>query len=151
MSLQNKKVFIAGAGGMVGGAIWRNLEQKGYRNLIRKSSVELNLINQAETEEFFAAEKPEIVFISAAKVGGILANDTYRAEFIYNNLMIEANTIHAAYRHGVEKLVFLGSTCIYPKFAPQPIAENALLSGYLEPTNEPYAVAKIAGIKLCEN
>lgn len=151
MDFRNKKVFIAGAGGMVGGAIRRNLEQKGYRNLISPRSTELNLIDQSATERFFAAEKPEIVILSAAKVGGILANDTFRADFIYENLMIEANTIHAAFRHETEKLVFLGSSCIYPKFAPQPMPENALLTGALEPTNEPYAVAKIAGIKLCEN
>jgi GDP-L-fucose synthase len=151
MDFRNKKVFVAGAGGMVGGAIWRNLEEKGYRNLIRRSSAELNLVNQAETERFFAAEKPEIVILAAARVGGILANNTFRAEFIYDNLLIEANTIHAAHRHAAEKLVFLGSSCIYPKFAAQPINENALLTGALEFTNEPYAVAKIAGIKLCEN
>lgn len=136
---------------MVGSAIVKELKKKDCQNIITKPSSELNLIRQAEVEKFFELEKPEIVIISAAKVGGILANDTFRAEFIYNNLMIEANIIEAAFRNNIEKLVFLGSSCIYPKFACQPIKEEELLSGYLEPSNEPYAIAKIAGIKLCEN
>lgn len=136
---------------MVGSAICRNLENSGYKNLLRPASSELNLINQAAVERFFEREKPQIVILSAAKVGGILANNLYRAEFIYNNLMIEANVINAAYRGGVEKLVFLGSSCIYPKYARQPMAEEELLAGKLEFTNEPYAIAKIAGIKLCES
>ncbi len=151
MSLKEKKVYIAGAGGMVGTAIKKNLTSKNYQNLLCPSSKELNLINQAEVQNFFSSEKPEIVIMSAAKVGGIAANNTYRAEFLYNNLMIEANVIEAARRQGVKKLIFLGSSCIYPKFAPQPIKEEDLLSGYLEFSNEPYAVAKIAGIKLCES
>lgn len=151
MDLSSKKVYIAGAGGMVGSAIERNLKSKNFRNLITKSSAELNLIKQTEVEDFFFKVKPEIVIMSAAKVGGILANDSYRAEFIYNNLMIEANVIHASHVNQVEKLIFLGSSCIYPKNAAQPIKEEYLLSGFLENTNEPYAVAKIAGIKLCES
>lgn len=151
MESQNKKVYIAGSSGMVGSAIKRNLENKGYQNLIDKTSKELDLINQAEVETFFSDEKPEVVILAAAKVGGILANSTYRAEFMYNNLMIEANVIHASYRHNVEKLIFLGSSCIYPKVTPQPMKEEQLLSGYLEETNELYAVAKIVGIKLCES
>lgn len=151
MNLRSKKIYIAGASGMVGRAIKRKLEDKGYKNLICKTSAELNLINQSEVEEFFFQAKPEIVILSAAKVGGILANNNYRAEFIYNNLMIESNVIHASYKNQVEKLLFLGSSCIYPKDAPQPIKEEYLLSGYLENTNEPYAIAKIAGIKLCES
>lgn len=136
---------------MVGSAITCELEKRGYKNLLLKNYPELNLIRQKEVEEFFEAEKPEIVIVAAAKVGGILANNTYRAEFIYDNLMIEANIIHNAYKAGVEKLIFLGSSCIYPKLAPQPLKEEYLLSDYLEFTNEPYAIAKIAGIKLCEN
>ncbi len=136
---------------MVGSAIVRHLKHSGYTNLIGKSSEELNLINQKEVETFFSREKPEIVILSAGKVGGIAANDTFRAEFIYNNLMIEANVIHSSYKENVKKLIFLGSSCIYPKFAAQPIKEEELLSDFLEPTNEPYAIAKIAGIKLCEN
>jgi len=151
MSFQNKKIYIAGANGMVGSAVVRELKKKNCGNLLTPSSYDLNLIRQAEVENFFAQEKPEIVIVSAAKVGGILANDTFRAEFIYNNLMIEANIIQAAFENGAEKLVFLGSSCIYPKFAAQPMKEEELLSGYLEFTNEPYAIAKIAGIKLCEN
>lgn len=151
MNDKNTKIYIAGASGMVGGAIKRHLEHSGYTNLIGRTSKELNLINQQEVENFFSREKPEVVVLSAGRVGGILANDTYRAEFIYNNLMIEANVIHASHRHAVRKLVFLGSSCIYPKFAAQPIKEEELLADYLEPTNEPYAIAKIAGIKLCEN
>ncbi len=148
---KNTKIYLAGSTGMVGGAIKRHLEHLGYTNLIGRTSKELNLINQTEVESFFLQEKPEIVLLSAGRVGGILANDTYRAEFIYNNLMIEANVIHASHAHAVKKLIFLGSSCIYPKFAAQPIKEEELLAGYLEPTNEPYGIAKIVGIKLCEN
>lgn len=151
MNSRNKKIHIAGSTGMVGSAVLRLLEKSGYNNLICRTSKELNLINQAEVEDFFSREKPEIVILSAGKVGGILANDTFRAEFIYDNLMIEANVIHASYKHAAEKLIFLGSSCIYPKFAEQPIKEEELLTGKLEHTNEPYAIAKIAGIKLCEN
>ncbi len=151
MDYSNKKIYLAGHNGMVGSAIKRQLESKGYNNFVFRDFSELNLIRQTEVEKFFNSEKPEIVIVAAAKVGGILANNTYRAEFIYDNLMIEANIIEAAYRSGVEKLVFLGSSCIYPKMAPQPLKEEYLLSDYLEFTNEPYAIAKIAGIKLCEN
>jgi GDP-L-fucose synthase len=151
LKMLNKKIYVAGSGGMVGSAIKRNLENKGYDNLICKTSKELNLINQSEVENFFSKEKPEIVIMAAAKVGGILANTTFRAEFIYNNLMIESNVIHASYKNSVEKLIFLGSSCAYPKLAPQPMKEEILLSGYLEETNELYAIAKIAGIKLCES
>jgi GDP-L-fucose synthase len=147
----NKKIYVAGHTGMVGSAITRELRQKGYKNLILKNYPGLDLIKQTEVEKFFEAEKPEVVIVAAAKVGGILANNTYRAEFIYDNLMIEANIIHNSYKAGVEKLIFLGSSCIYPKLAPQPLKEEYLLSDYLEFTNEPYAIAKIAGIKLCEN
>lgn len=135
---------------MVGSAIKRNLESRGFTNIITRTSAEVDLRNQQAVESFFATEKPEWVFLAAAKVGGIIANNTYRAEFIYDNLIIEANIIHAAYRSGVEKLLFLGSSCIYPKMARQPLKEEYLLTGLLEPTNEPYAIAKIAGIKLCE-
>lgn len=151
MNEKSTKIYIAGSTGMVGSAVRRRLEHSGYRNLICRTSKELNLISQAEVERFFSEEKPEIVILSAGKVGGILANDTYRAEFIYDNLMIEANVIDAAHKNAVGKLIFLGTSCIYPKFAAQPIREEELLAGYLEPTNEPYAIAKIAGIKLCEN
>ncbi len=151
MTEKNTKIYIAGSTGMVGSAIKRHLERLGYPNLICRTSKELNLINQSEVEKFFSQEKPEVVILTAGKVGGILANDTYRAEFIYNNLMIEANVIHASHKNAVGKLIFLGTSCIYPKFAAQPIKEEELLAGYLEPTNEPYAIAKIAGIKLCEN
>lgn len=151
MNEKNTKIYLAGSTGMVGGAIKRRLKRLDYTNLVCKSSRELNLINQREVENFFSREKPEIVILAAGKVGGILANDTYRAQFIYDNLMIEANVIHAAYEQAVGKLIFLGSSCIYPKFARQPIKEEELLAGCLEPTNEPYAIAKIAGIKLCEN
>jgi len=136
---------------MVGSAIVRKLRYEGYNNLVVRSSTELDLRNQLDVEQFFNKEKPEYVFLAAAKVGGILANNTYRADFIYENLMIEANVIHQSYVHKVKKLLFLGSSCIYPKLAPQPLKEEYLLSGYLEETNEPYAIAKIAGIKLCEN
>lgn len=148
---KNSKIYIAGSKGMVGSAIKRHLEQAGFTNVIGSSSKNLNLIDQSAVNDFFAREKPEAVILSAGKVGGILANNTYRAEFIYDNLMIEANVIHASYQNNVGKLIFLGSSCIYPKFAEQPIKEEMLLTGFLEPTNEPYAVAKIAGIKLCEN
>jgi GDP-L-fucose synthase len=151
MEFKSKKIYIAGHRGMVGSAIQGALEKKGYHNLLLRNLSELNLIKQNEVEKFFSDEKPEIVIIAAAKVGGILANNTYRAEFIYDNLMIESNVIHAAHENGVEKVIFLGSSCIYPKLAPQPLKEEYLLSDYLEFTNEPYAVAKIAGIKLCEN
>ena len=147
----NKKIYVAGHKGMVGSAITSELKNKGYKNLILKNYPGLDLIRQDDVEKFFIAEKPEIVIVAAAKVGGILANNTYRAEFIYDNLMIEANIIHNAYKAGVEKLIFLGSSCIYPKLAPQPLKEEYLLSDFLEFTNEPYAIAKIAGIKLSEN
>ena len=147
----NKKIYVAGHTGMVGSAITNELKNRGYSNLLLKNYPGLDLIRQEEVEKFFEAEKPEIVIVAAAKVGGILANNTYRAEFIYDNLMIEANLIHNAHQAGVEKLIFLGSSCIYPKLAPQPLKEECLLSDYLENTNEPYAIAKIAGIKLCEN
>lgn len=147
---KNSKIYVAGNNGMVGSAIIRNLKEHGYTNIIGKSSKELNLIRQAEVEKFFETEKPEYVFLAAAKVGGIHANNIYPAEFIYNNLMIESNIIHSAYKNGVKKLLFLGSSCIYPKMAEQPIKEEYLLTGYLEETNEAYAVAKIAGIELCK-
>lgn len=145
------KIYVAGHTGMVGSAILRFLEDAGYTNLIYKRSKELDLRNQAAVEAFFEAEKPEYVFLAAARVGGIVANNVERADFIYENLMIECNVIHSAYKTGAKKLLFLGSSCIYPKMAPQPLKEDYLLTGALEPTNEPYAVAKIAGIKLCEN
>ncbi len=144
------KIYVAGHRGMVGSAIVRLLEQRGYKNLLIKSSSELDLRNQQAVNDFFAKEKPEYVFLAAAKVGGILANNTYRAEFIYDNLMIQSNIIEAAYRSDVKKLLFLGSSCIYPKLAPQPLKEEYLLSGYLEPTNQSYAIAKIAGIEMCD-
>jgi GDP-L-fucose synthase len=144
------KIYVAGHRGLVGSGIWRALERNGYTNLIGRAYEELDLINQQAVDEFFAAEKPEYVVLVAAKVGGIAANSTYRAQFIYENLMIEANVIHSAYSHGVKKLLFLGSSCIYPKLAPQPMKEEHLLTGPLEPTNEPYAIAKIAGIRLCD-
>ena len=149
MQIENK-VYIAGHSGMAGGAIFSNLLKKGFSNIITRNSTELNLKNQFVVNKFFEKEKPEYVFLAAAKVGGILANNTYRAEFLYDNLLIEANVIHAASQNGVTKLMFLGSSCIYPKFAPQPIKEEYILTGLLEPTNESYAIAKIAGIKLCE-
>ncbi len=145
------KIYIAGHRGMVGSAIKRKFEAEGFENIVTRTHSELDLTRQNEVENFFEKERPEYVILAAAKVGGILANNTYRAEFIYENLMIEVNVIHAAYKYGVKKLLFLGSSCIYPKFANQPIKEEELLSGYLEKTNEPYAIAKIAGIKLCEN
>ncbi|MBK8852998.1 MAG: GDP-L-fucose synthase [Saprospiraceae bacterium] len=148
---QKDKIYVAGHNGMVGSAIVRKLKAIGFENLVLRSSKDLDLRNQAAVNAFFEQEKPEFVFMAAAKVGGIVANNTYRADFLYDNLMIEANVIHAAYVHKVTKLLFLGSSCIYPKFAPQPMKEENLLTGILEPTNEPYAIAKIAGIKLCEN
>lgn len=144
------RIYVAGHRGLVGGGIWRALERHGYTNLIGRSIDELDLINQQAVDGFFATAKPEYVVLVAAKVGGIVANNTYRAQFIYENLMIEANVIHSAYKHGVKKLLFLGSSCIYPKHAPQPMKEEHLLTGPLEPTNEPYAIAKIAGIRLCD-
>jgi len=144
------KIYIAGHRGMVGSSIIRKLNAEGYNKIITKTSAELDLRNQQAVNDFFAAEKPDYVFLAAAKVGGIMANNTYRAEFIYDNLMIESNVIHAAYVNKVTKLLSLGSSCIYPKFAPQPLKEESLLTGFLESTNEPYAIAKIAGIKLCE-
>jgi GDP-L-fucose synthase len=147
---QHQKIYIAGHNGMVGSAIHRRLIQLGYTNIITRSSAELDLRNQQQVNSFFELEKPAYVFLAAAKVGGIMANNTYRADFLYQNLMIEANIIHAAATNGVTKLLFLGSSCIFPKFAPQPLQEDYLLTGILEPTNEPYAIAKIAGIKLCE-
>lgn len=147
---KNNKIYIAGHRGMVGSAIVRKLEQEGFTSILTRTSSELDLCNQQSVNDFFAKEKPEYVFLAAAKVGGILANNIYRAEFLYNNLLIESNIIHAAYVTGVKKLMFLGSSCIYPKLAPQPLKEEYLLTGLLEETNEPYAIAKIAGIKLCE-
>lgn len=147
---KNAKIYIAGHRGMVGSAILRKLQDEGYRQFVLRNSAQLDLRNQLEVSEFFRKEKPDYVFLAAAKVGGILANNTYRAEFLYDNLMIEANVIHSAWQHGVKKLMFLGSSCIYPKLAPQPLQGDSLLTGPLEPTNEPYAIAKIAGIKLCD-
>ena len=144
------KIYVAGHRGMVGSAIVRRLEKEGYTNLVTRSSAELDLRNQEAVNRFFAEEKPEYVFLAAAKVGGIVANNTYRAEFIYENLMIESNIIHSAYVQQVKKLLFLGSSCIYPKLAAQPLKEESILSGYLEETNQPYAIAKIAGIELCD-
>lgn len=149
--LENKKIYLAGHTGMVGSAIYRELLSSGYKNIVTRDLSQLDLRNQSDVNNFFEKEKPELLIIAAAKVGGILANNTYRAEFIYDNLMIEANLIHASYLHKVEKVVFLGSSCIYPKLAPQPLKEEYLLTDTLEFTNEPYAIAKIAGIKLCEN
>lgn len=147
---RNAKIYLAGHRGLVGSAIHRKLSAEGFRHIITRTSRELDLRHQAAVAEFFAAEKPEYVFLAAAKVGGILANNTYPAEFIYDNLAIQINVIHQSYLHGVKKLLFLGSSCIYPKVAPQPMKEEYLLSGVLEPTNEPYAIAKIAGIKMCQ-
>ena len=144
------KIYIAGHRGMVGSAILRNLEAAGYSNFVLRTSSELDLRNQQAVADFFEAEKPDYVFLAAAKVGGIIANNTYRADFIYENMMIQSNVIHQAYMHQVKKLLFLGSSCIYPKMAPQPLKEDYLLTGLLEPTNEPYAIAKIAGIKMCD-
>lgn len=147
---KNAKIYVAGKYGMVGSAIERSLREKGFSNLIGHSSEELNLTRQADVENFFKHERPDYVFVSAAKVGGIYANNTYPGEFIYNNLQIQNNLIHSSYVYRVKKLLFLGSSCIYPKFADQPIKEDYLLSGKLEPTNEAYAIAKIAGVKMCE-
>ena len=145
------KIYVAGHRGLVGSALCKVLQQKGYTNLIYRTHAELDLTDQKAVEAFFAKEKPEYVFLAAAKVGGIVANNTYRADFIYQNMMIQNNVIHQSYIHGVKKLLFLGSTCIYPKECPQPMREDALLTGPLEYTNEPYAIAKIAGIKMCES
>ena len=145
------KIYVAGHRGMVGSAIVRTLEQQGHTNFVTRTHADLDLTNQAAVQTFFEKEKPTQVYLAAAKVGGIHANNTFPAEFIYQNLMVQANVIDAAFRSGVQKLLFLGSSCIYPKLAPQPMAESALLTGTLEPTNEPYAIAKIAGIKLCES
>ncbi len=147
---QSSKIYIAGHRGMVGSAIVRKLQAEGYSNLIVRTQQELDLLDQQAVSDFFAEEKPQYVFLAAAKVGGILANDTYRAQFLYENLQIQNNVIHNAYRNDVAKLLFLGSSCIYPKHAPQPMKEEHLLTGALEPTNEPYAIAKIAGLKMCE-
>jgi GDP-L-fucose synthase len=144
------RIYVAGHRGMVGSAIVRALEKRGYTNIITRSSTQLDLRRQQAVEDFYAAERPDYVFVAAAKVGGIVANNTYRAEFLYDNLCIQNNLIHYAWKSGVTKLLFLGSSCIYPKLAPQPLKEESLLSGFLEPTNEPYAIAKIAGIKMCE-
>lgn len=147
---KDSKIFVAGHRGMVGSAIVRRLQDLGYTNLLLRTSTELDLKNQQLVADFFQSERPEYVFMAAAKVGGILANNIYRAEFIHDNLVIQNNVIHQAYLQGVRKLLFLGSSCIYPKMAPQPLKESYLLTGTLEPTNEPYAIAKIAGIKMCE-
>src|ERR1700761_19495 len=147
---KNSKIYIAGHRGMVGSAIHRKLVKEGYTNIITRVSAELDLRNQNDVAHFFEQEKPDYVFLAAAKVGGIIANNTYRADFLYENLQIQNNVIHSSYLNGVKKLMFLGSSCIYPKLAPQPLKEEYLLTGLLEPTNEPYAIAKIAGIKLCD-
>ncbi|WP_113637128.1 GDP-L-fucose synthase [Nubsella zeaxanthinifaciens] len=147
---KNSKIFVAGHRGMVGSAIYRKLQKEGYQNIITKTSSELDLRDQKAVADFFNAEKPDYVFLAAAKVGGIVANNTYRADFLYENLAIQNNVIHQSYLNGVKKLMFLGSSCIYPKMAPQPLKEDYLLTGLLEPTNEPYAIAKIAGIKMCD-
>jgi GDP-L-fucose synthase len=146
----NKRIFVAGHRGMVGSAIVRKLKKEGFSNIITRTSDELDLRSQDEVGSFFRSEKPDYVFLAAAKVGGIVANSTFKAEFLYDNLMIQSNVIHQAYQNDVEKLMFLGSSCIYPKMAPQPMKEDALLTGPLEPTNESYAIAKIAGIKMCD-
>jgi len=146
-----QKIYVAGHRGMVGSAIVRNLQSKGFKNILTRTHAELDLTNQAQVAEFFATEKPDQVYLAAAKVGGIHANNTYPGQFIYENLMVQNNVIHQAFLNGVKKLLFLGSSCIYPKLAPQPMSEDALLTGKLEPTNEPYAIAKIAGIKMCES
>lgn len=146
----NDKIYIAGHRGMVGSAILRNLQSRGFTNFVTRTSSELDLRNQQAVNDFFAAEKPAYVFLAAAKVGGIMANNTYRGEFLYDNLMIQSNVINAAHEHKVKKLMFLGSSCIYPRLAPQPLKEEYLLTGELEPTNEPYAIAKITGIKMCD-
>ena len=148
---KHQKIYVAGHRGMVGSAIVHHLQAQGYDNVVVRTHAELDLTNQAQVASFFEQEKPHQVYLAAAKVGGIHANNTYPAEFIYQNLMMEANVIHQAFKNGVKKLLFLGSSCIYPKLAPQPMSEDALLTGKLEPTNEPYAIAKIAGIKMCES
>jgi GDP-L-fucose synthase len=147
----NPKIYIAGHRGMVGSAIVRELERKGYTNLVCRTRQELDLTNQLAAQNFFHQEKPDQVYLAAARVGGIYANNTFPAEFIYDNVMVQSNVIHQAFMHGVKKLLFLGSSCIYPRMASQPMSEDALLTGKLEPTNEPYAIAKIAGIKMCES
>jgi GDP-L-fucose synthase len=147
---KNAKIYIAGHRGMVGSAIFRKLEKEGFTNIITRVSSQLDLRSQQQVVDFFEQEKPEYVFLAAAKVGGIIANNTYRAEFLYDNLQIQNNVIHSSYVNGVKKLMFLGSSCIYPKMAPQPLKEDYLLTGLLEETNEPYAIAKIAGIKMCD-
>lgn len=147
---KNAKIYIAGHRGMVGSAIYRKLLKEGYNNIITRTSSELDLRNQHDVAVFFEQERPDYVFLAAAKVGGIVANNTYRAQFLYENLQIQNNIIHSSYLNGVKKLMFLGSSCIYPKLAPQPLKEDYLLTGLLEPTNEPYAIAKIAGIKMCD-
>jgi len=147
---KNSKIYVAGHRGMVGSAIHRRLHADGYTNILTRTSKELDLRNQQQVKDFMAAEKPDYVFLAAAKVGGIIANNTYRGEFLYENLMIQSNVIHESWVQGVKKLMFLGSSCIYPKLAPQPLKEEYLLTGPLEPTNEPYAIAKIAGLKMCE-
>ena len=147
---KNSKIYVAGHNGMVGSALVRKLTKEGFNNLIVRSSSQLDLRNQNQVNDFFSKEMPEYVFLAAARVGGIVANNTYKADFIYDNLLIEANVIHAAYLNKVQKLLFLGSSCIYPKMAPQPLKEEYLLSGYLESTNQPYAIAKIAGIEMCD-
>ncbi|RYY32502.1 MAG: GDP-L-fucose synthase [Sphingobacteriaceae bacterium] len=147
---KNDKIYIAGHRGMVGSAIYRKLQKEGYNNFVFRTSSELDLRDQQQVADFFAEEKPDVVFLAAAKVGGIVANNTYRAEFLYDNLQIQNNVIHQSYLNGVKKLMFLGSSCIYPKLAPQPLKEDYLLTGPLEITNEPYAIAKIAGIKMCD-
>ncbi len=149
--IKESKIYVAGHKGMVGSAIWRELQKNGFNNLIGKSSKELDLRNQKDVNAFFSEEKPEYVFLAAAKVGGILANNNFRADFLFDNLSIQNNVIHASWEYNVKKLLFLGSSCIYPKLAPQPLKEEYLLTGLLEETNEPYAIAKIAGIKLCES
>ena len=151
MMNRDAKIYVAGHRGLVGGGLVRALQAQGHQNIVTRTSAELDLRDGQATAEFFAAERPDYVIVAAAKVGGIHANNTYPAQFIYDNLAIAANTVHQAYRHDVKKLLFLGSSCIYPKFAPQPMPEDCLLTGLLEPTNEPYAIAKIAGIKLCES
>ena len=147
---KNAKIYVAGHRGLVGSAILRALENQGFTNLVTRTSQELDLLDYQKTAQFFAEEKPDYVFLAAAKVGGIQANNTYRADFLYENLMIQNNVIHQAYVNNIKKLLFLGSSCIYPKMAPQPLKEDSLLTGTLEPTNEPYAIAKIAGIKMCD-
>ncbi|HMI07957.1 MAG TPA: GDP-L-fucose synthase [Flavobacterium sp.] len=146
----SSKIYVAGHRGMVGSAIVKDLHSRGFNNIVTRTSTELNLIDQKAVADFFEAEKPEYVFLAAAKVGGIVANNTLRADFLYENIMIQSNVIHQCYENGVKKLLFLGSTCIYPKMAPQPLREDYLLTGLLEETNEPYAIAKIAGIKMCD-